>query len=527
MAVRYRELQRPSLIETGNFNTGGSETATRLAQTFKAFENTAAEIGTAIQSRRGQQEGAEAGASGQPEFRRGFTSMTAYSEAYNNSALRSYAIKSEADADEVAARLEVEAGTDPDKFALTFGSVRDSTLKSAPPEARGVLQDIYTQRLGQGLSRIQAARADEVLKESRATTSEGILRATDKVAQLRASDDPALSDQADEEQAKLNLLIDGARNDGTISEVEATALYRDSQRSITKQTVLARFDKELQSPYGSPVDFIERLKEINKASDVLPPDEEDKLGDALLARLREHNALLSAKASGEAAEIRARYDAGERNATEDLLAGRLTQRKLLQLVHDDNIDPAVARTLLNELQSGADRVDDAQERFHVETSVLDFSEQEIRDNPRLSWETKRVLVEKRRNLATGWRGTQQAREGADRIDRSLGIIPGVDTRLLSESDRRARDQALTEWYDTVDALPEPERQSKAIDLSQSVIDKVIRSNARTEISRLEQRLRAYQTDKDPSKLKGAALKEYESTVSRYQRQIEEARRRSQ
>jgi hypothetical protein len=40
-------------------------------------------------------------------------------------------------------------------------------------------------------------------------------------------------------------------------------------------------------------------------------------------------------------------------------------------------------------------------------------------------------------------------------------------------------------------------------------------------------LNAYKQDKDPSKLKGAALKEYQDTVSRLESQLEEKRRRAQ
>jgi hypothetical protein len=225
--------------------------------------------------------------------------------------------------------------------------------------------------------------------------------------------------------------------------------------------------------------------------------------------------------------LKQRFAAGEKHATQLLLTGKLTTNKLEQLVTNDYLDPGVARTLQNELESGGTKMDDDRERFHVETNLFDFTEEDIAQNPRLTWDTRRALIEKRRDLATGWRSTQQAREGAERIDRALGIVPGMDSRFMKDEERRARDQALTEWYDAVDALSPEERQAKSIELSEVVIQRVIRGNAAKEAQQLQARLNAYKQDKDPSKLKGAALKEYQDTVSRLESQLEEKRRRAQ
>lgn len=523
MAERYRDLQRPSVLETGIVQSNAGEAAERLAQTFKQFEqNASAKLGL-LRSQQGEQEGAAAGEDAAkkqknaigwnnrlvemgvltPEaaakaneqvkaksvLREGLRSTTAYGRAYNNAALRSYVIKAEADAEETAARLEVDSGTDPERFRATFGKVRDEMLKTAEPGMRAALGEVYNRRLGAGLQRIEFARAREVRAEQRSTTSEGIGRAVDRIGQLRATDNPADFAQAEEEQVKLNLLIDGAMADGTLSRTEGEALHLDAAREVVKKTVTARFAREFDSPYGDPVGFIERLREANKNSEALPPEEEAKLQDSLLAELRERNALRNAKEGATSDALRLRWLEGDRTATTALLNGTLTQRQLLQMVDSNNLDPADARTLLNELQSGPSKAhSNPQELFSVETNLLSLDEKEIALNRDLSYADRSRLILKRREEAAGWKGTQQAREGAERIDRALKIVPGITSKGLSPEEARQREQALTEWYSLVDALPPEERQFKAIDLAEQVTTRVIRQQARDDVQGIKERI---------------------------------------
>jgi hypothetical protein len=282
-AIRYRQLQAPGLLDTVPDN-GDSSAAQSLANAFKSFSDQSSTLLGGLRSQQGQQEGAAAGATGSPQFREGARALTAYGEAYNNSALRSYSVRAEADAEDQAARLETEAANDPEHFRATFGAVRDTTVKNAPAMARQVLTDLYDRRLADGVSRLSRAQAVDLRDQSRKDTSDGIDRQTDRVANLMVEDNPDNEQRIAEEQVKLQMLIDGAVNDGTISKVEGGAAHVDAMRSITKRTVLARFQKELDNPYGDPVKFIKRFKEANKTSEALPPEEEQKLEDSFARR---------------------------------------------------------------------------------------------------------------------------------------------------------------------------------------------------------------------------------------------------
>lgn len=520
--LRYRDLQRPALVDTSVLDTGDAQTATRLAGAFKQFERQGAEVLGGLRAEQGAKEGATAGASGTPEIREGVQAQTAYGAAYNNAAMRSYAIKAEAAAEDAAARIEVESGSDPDRFRTVFGAFQNETLKAAPPAVRGMLTDIYNQRMGQGTSRLTQARAAELNKQARTDISEGISRSTDRIANLRASDDPADHARAEEEEAKLQVMIDSAHADGTISEVEAGNARVGAMRDVTKRTVVSKFKKTLDDPYGDPVEFINRLKKANETSEALPPAEEEKLVDELMTELRERNALDAAARTRSAAEEKAKFDAGDKAATSLLLGGELTQRKLKEMVDNSDLDPGRATALLNELQSGDEAADDTELAFHVRTNLLDYEEADIATMKGLKWKTRSDLILKRREEATGWKSTQAAREADDRIDRALGIAPGTNRDMLTPEEAKARDTAKTQWYSVVDALPPNERQAKVMELADDVIGRVIRKNKSIAAETARQGLERYKKELgDPDKLSKKARKAYDDEIARGERLIQQ------
>ena len=478
MVVQYRQLQAPMQVDTSVPDVGGAAAANSLARAFKTFEGVASDIGQSNLADAGQKEGAAAGASGKPGFISGWKALTPYAKAYNNAALRSYAIKAQADAEDQAARLQVEANNDPQKFAATFGAVRDQTIKNAPPEARAVLTDMYNQHLAQGVAALSRGQAVEIQKANLDTLSEGISRSVDRVANLRAAGDPLSVQQADEEEMRLQILIDASERDGTLTPVQARAVRQNSAEGITKQTVVSQFEKVLEDPRGDPVGFIRRLQEYNKNSDALPPEEEAKLVDSLLETLRQHNSLASAGEAAMAAERKARMEAGNRAASAAFLDGSLTRRRLKEMVLNQEIDPNRATTLANERESNSGaKADDSKVLLQVETTLLDHTRDEIMTMRGLSNDTRRRLVLEFDRRSREWESTQPAHEAFRRIDQALGIIPGSNLVLLSDAQKTQRTRARLELYNTVQALPPGERDSEVIGLADVVIAKYISENS--------------------------------------------------
>ena len=517
--VQYRQLQSPAQLDTNIPDSGGAAAANTLARSLKAFENVVSDIGTGIQTRRGQMEGAAAGASGAPEFKTGFLAQTAYAQAYNNAALRSYAIQAEIDAEDQAARLEVEAANDPHKFAASFGAVRDKTIQNAPPMARAVLSDMYNQRITQGVARLSSAQAQEIRKQQRDDVSEGILRLTDNIANLRSTDTFEDAAKADAKQAQLTALLESAGRDGTLTATEVNALHESTQQEIVKQTVVARFQAILDSPYGDPIKFLKKLDEENRTSEILPPDEEAKLHDALLSALREKNALESAGNARMQDLQKAMYEEGDRVSTVELFNGTLTDRKLAERVAQQQLDPERASSLHNMLKAGDPGSDDQRLLEQVRVSLLDYTEEDIQSMHELSFKTRGDLILKRREEAAGWQSQPNARNGAARIDRKLGIVPGTVMAMLSEATKTQRTRALTEYEDRMAALPPIEREAKALEISAEVVKKFIQDN---NYEKAEQQRRFKQNlidSSNPEKMSPAEKAEYESHLQRYDEAI--------
>jgi hypothetical protein len=523
--LRYRDLARPSLIDTNVVDDGTAGRLQALANTFGEFEKAATGAGNRIAAARGEREGAAAGATGNPELKSDLRAATSkYAAAYNNAATRSYLVQAEADLEDTAARLEQESGTNSEGFQQSFGKVRQETLKAAPAQVRSMLDEMFVKRQGSALARIGAAAVKEQNEIARKDTQEGVMRSVDRIANMRASDDPAQHVLAEEEDVKLSLLIDSAVADGTISAPEGEVAHVNAQRAVVKQTVVSRFKRELDNPYGNPLKFIERLREMNKTSEALPPDEEEKLNDALLSELRERNALSSMGSEQVRLARQQRYNDGNRTATAALLDGTLRQSQLLKMVEDDQIDPDTARTIQNELSSGPrEAKSDPKALMRAEVDLLDMDEKDILTDPNLSYADKSRLILKQREEVQGWRGSVPGREAVDRIDRSLGLVPGsIMNAALSDVDRTKRDRAMTEFYNEVQALPPEEREAKAIAVAEQVIGKVIKDTTQQKLNDLRARREKVLAAGKGVELKGTAKKEFDDQIANLDKRIQQA-----
>lgn len=519
MAIQYRQLQAPVELNTSLPDNGSAAASEALANTLIKFRDTAASAGKTIAADIGAKQGALAGASGNPTEQNGLWKLTAYGQAYNNAAMRSYTIKAQADAEDTAARLQVEAGTDVGKFQAGFTAARDATIKAAPPEAKAVLMDVYTQYMGQSVARIATARGMELRDQARTDTSEGIARLTEQAGNLLAQDDPVSHQQAEEAQVKLGLMIDGAQKDGTLSDVEAAALHTDAHHKITMQTVVARFEKELDNPYGDPIEFLDRLHKYNETDQQLLPDEKVKLEAQLYTTLAHKNSLNSQLDEAARHAQAAKYEAGDRAATEDLLSGSLTQPKLLDMVRKQDLKPEIARTLLNTLNAGDPGVDDSRAVMNVETDLLHYSEEDIRSNSGLKFSTRTRLILKRREQVDGWQSTQDAKEAEARIDRSLNIIPGTIMATLDEATATQRYRARTQFYNVMAGIDPAQRQAMAIPTAESVIREFVTQKASTDANDMR-RIRASYVKAHPmDSMSSDGKKAYEAQLARYDANI--------
>ncbi len=520
MAERFRDLVRPALIDVGARSTpsGGAEASLALAQSLSSFSRVAGNVAFAQSTKRGTEEGAAV--EGTPEFKTGLRALTAYGQAYNNAALRSYAIRVETDLTEQATRLEIEAGTNPESFRDAMTEMRKAVLEEAPVEAHALIGQVYDQRTGEGLGRIQGKLAAELRAEDRILGNEQTNQFIENIALFRAQDTIEAHERSQQEEIKLDMLINSMVADGTISEVEGEVFRRDTMRQVISETVKARFDNELSSPVGDPIGFIKDLKELNRTGEVLPPEDEDALVVELFGMLQERNALRNARASEETASVDARFEAGDRDMTIAVLSREAGTNQLIEAMADDRLRPARGLTLFNVLTSGSPAKSDPKTLAMYEINLLSYDEEDILTEPGLTWDDRSTLVRRRDTEAKGWKGTQRAREAFDRVDRELGIVAGTPVRMLSDDELRARERALTQLYDVIEALPPEEREAAIFEETERVVRDIRRVAATTELIKARETL-AEEVAIDPESLDRYDKSVHDSRITRLENRIRE------
>jgi len=253
---------------------------------------------------------------------------------------------------------------------------------------------------------------------------------------------------------------------------------------------------------------------------VLPPEEEDALAAELFNMLSENSRIRNARNAEETASVEARFDAGDRDMTIAVLSRAAGTSEIVEAMADDRLRPARGLTLNNVLTAGDPVKSDPETLTTYEINLLSFEEDDILAEPGLTWDDRSRLVLKRRNDAQGWKGTQRAREAFDRIDRELGIVAGTPVRMLSEDELKARERALTQLYDVVDAAPPEEREAIIFEETERVVRDVQRARATTELVTAREKLAELRAI-DPESLDRWDASTHESAVARLENRIRE------
>jgi hypothetical protein len=223
-----------------------------------------------------------------------------------------------------------------------------------------------------------------------------------------------------------------------------------------------------------------------------------------------------AQAAMEAAARKEVYEKNERVFTAAYLQGRLGKGDLVRALEVDAIDPTLARTLANEMESDATGGEPPETTqallFALNANLLALTEDDIRNAP-IPFKEKIPLLEKYRERVSGWGSTPEAKEAMARIDRELGFVPGTPTATLSQDDLRRRGRAMTELYNRVQSLPPDPRQTAVIGVAEEVVETVLK----TQQQRSAQKARA-QLDvlrkKDVSGMGAAERAAHDSAIQR-------------
>ncbi|MDE2097055.1 MAG: hypothetical protein KGL39_07400 [Patescibacteria group bacterium] len=474
-----------SYFQTGEVNAYGVDRAAdaageaaaararALGGLFKEFEGVSSDIGTQAATQAGALAGAASGNTGHPQYKQGLARFTEYGRAFNNAATGAYAIEAEAQADEAAARLRVQANNNPATFQATFTATRDAVLKNAPAMAVPMLTELYNKRLAAGLAAISGDQAQEQRTTQRQIYDIGIQRGISKVATLQGSADP--HDQLDgaDEWTKLSLLIHGGVSSGLYSEAEARAMEVNAHRAITEQVFETQVDRELYMPGGDPIGLIARFRQAHldnmsnkNEAPILSEEEFNRLMSNAKQKVLQQNMMEAyAKRQGKTEE-ELRFEAGDKEGTSRLLSNTLTVKWLDSAVRTGDLKPEVARTLRAALLSdatGAPAKSDPAALYKLihDPNFLDMDGRDIATFPGLSTQDRLAAVKEQDRRLASWENTQAVKNGRGLIDFNLKIAPGTSREMLSPEENKARDAAQQEYIRLMQAEDPAKRDSTA------------------------------------------------------------------
>lgn len=430
--------------------------------------------------------GAAAGAAGTPELRSNFT---LYGRAYNDSAVRAYALTQYSDVEKNLSQFESQAGTDVEKYSALVKGYRDGAVQGVMPEARMFVSQMIDETAGEARTRIIRAAAVRARETQRTEIAGGLDTMAGKISKLYLSGSPEELQRAQTYGQTYLEMVDASVADGTFSPKEGAALKDNHLKNSIEWLAAGRLEAEYRIPGGNPTRFINDVLTNPELSDA----DRQQLARNLYGRLELMQRADAAAASEAAAASKAEADRAERELTSDLLNGRLTGKKIDEAIRTRGLDPAVGRTLFEKIKAGPGQTDE-REAFIISTSLLSYTEQEIANNPRLDWNTKAQLIERRRTRMVGWPDTNNAQEARQRIDRAVGIIPGIPNPLVSQEVARQRGEAQTRWFDLVNALPPDQREAQAIPLAEQVVRDVIKQRAQASLPALQRQLVKAQQD---------------------------------
>lgn len=512
--------QREDYYQPSGIDTGQAEVYSTLSARLMDFSQRAAQQAETMALPRVQAAGAAAAQAGDTKLK---APITRLNRAYNDALVRAYALNKYADIHQEVSRIELEAGTNLEQFRTQVDGYRKGTIPNLMPEAQPLIEEALNQRIAEGAIRVGTLAANEQRANTIAEADRGRQTIEDQVSRLLTSGDPEQIAQAG---GLTSFYVNSLKGDmvaGLKSEREANAQIDKFHKNVTQQVALGQLQAELDDPQGDPVKLIEHT--LAAASPYLSNDEKTELVSEQFQLLNAHQALASERLQQQTLGMQAQWAAGEQQATQLLVDGKLSIGIVSRMLRDDRLDPAFALTLRTQLKEGNPGISDEKTMTLIGLNVLSYSEDEIMSEPGLSWEDRGKLIKERRDLDDSWRTTQAGKEGADRIDRALGLVPGTAVVMLSDVEKRARGTALNQWYDLVEELPDDQRSNRAIlDASAKVIDRVIIRNVALQVERNEKNKRDFIAEQgDPKKMDEYDREEYDRQLKMYDDRIANAR----
>ena len=467
--VDYRQIQASEQVRTDLPDSGAAQRAAELHKVFSEFEGASQRGLDTIATQAGAIAGAASGNTGHPDYKTGLLRFTAYSRAFNNAATGAYAIQAEAQADDAAARLRVEANNNPSTFATTYSAVRDSVVKAAPPQAQAELARIYNQRLAAGLGSISYAQAEEIKVKHQQEYDVGIERGITRTAILQGSEDPHDQLEGLDEFAKLTVVIHGGANAGLYSPAVAEAKLINAHKEVSSQIFQTQLDRDLRrmrqtGDSGDVIKLMDDFRDRHLANPVFSEPEFNKIySEARQKILQERQEDMLAKQGQKTAE-QLRYEAGARKITVAMAnntPGPVLQKMVADMVGSDDLHDPVGRAVLGSIQRGTDAPPDYKAMFYAENNPgrFDWTADDIANLQGLSYKQKIELTQKIESQRQGWEGHAAIKDARAVLNAALKLPSGIALETATDEQKKAAADSQVELTKQLSALNLTERDA--------------------------------------------------------------------
>jgi len=414
-------------------------------------------------------------------------------EAWNQGAIASHMSAVKLDINDNLSRIAAESTRDPEGYAVKAKAYSKGLLSGVPDGIKPIVQDELASIILKSGQKISSDLTSFNRDQDAATISTGIdLYRTDGENAAKEGDVDAATDA----QLKAHALTNRMEAAGMITHKSAEIQRNNITRDIEDQVIYGAFEREMNA--GRGVKHIERFKKLKRLGD-RDPDYRKKMVSTMLGMMQKDHQADDAQRKRDDAARKARYRKGERKVASLDLEGALIPEHLQKMLDNDELDPKVADKYKKNAFASGPEFSDQIAVNEYKADLLGTTEFDIQTDPRLSRPDKMELIGDRRALEDdkgNWKGTQNGREGARRINHAFGIIKGaMGVKITPEKAQRAG-MVLTRYFNEVENTPVEEREVKSIEVADRLVKEVNNEILIKDLDSIRERLNkaTYQTE---------------------------------
>lgn len=491
----------------------------RSTATSEAFINAMANANSAIvdfMARTARKEGQEAGikAAKEGSFKEE-DSLTTRAQAYNQAGREGYtaAMNTQLSAD--LRTLFEENKHDPAMLQDNLESYQREMIAQAEqvsPEAAFRLKLSTDQQIGNFMASSTEFAQKMLVENAKAEVELSVEAITSSAEFASANVDPAQSaPYAAMQRAELERMLIANGSSTAFADDKSKYLSEDARKAASqpdgertgalsaqqiKAALKAYDNKVLVSSYKwGMTKALEEDKGLmfyrevaSKPNPTMTTEQHEAVKSEMMSMIREHNSMVSAKASAEKAEREALQETTESELTLAALNGTLDKATIAKSLQSQSIKASTARTLDELVKGGPTNSDGMALMEYQIDNLLDIEDKVIMTDSRLTYADRLKLLDEKKTLSEEqyqWKQSVLGRQANDEIRGAFGILPGTDTSMLTEEQAKKVTNVTSKWFDIVNTFPIDKRKEVSLDVARRLIGEIKTDDLQEEIKKAE------------------------------------------